>query len=237
MGQRNYAFAALVVIALLSPLTAKAQQAQTPPQPPQAQQNPPVSAASHRSGLLESIGNWFQGTFDRFRSGVERAGGVAKDAAGAATGAADAAKGVAREAADTAKGAAKRATTAATGVAEQAADTAKGVARGAADAATGAAKQATTAAASVAEQAADTVKRLPTARMAEGHELCAIASNGAPDCRVAAVAICKRHGFASGTSVDIQSAQKCPALVWLSGRTPEPGECEVQSFVNRALCQ
>ena len=99
--------------------------------------------------------------------------------------------------------------------------------------AAGAARQASGA----AKQAADAVARLPRARVVEVHTRCITAANGAPDCRQAAESVCKAKGFGSGSSLDIQSAQKCPARVWLSGRSPEPGECEVQSFVTRAVCQ
>ena len=99
--------------------------------------------------------------------------------------------------------------------------------------AAGAAKQATDA----AKNAAEAVARLPNARVVEARARCTIAANGVPDCRQAAASVCKAKGFGSGSSLDIQSAQKCPARVWLSGRSPEPGECEVQSFVTRAVCQ
>jgi hypothetical protein len=104
---------------------------------------------------------------------------------------------------------------------------------GAAKEAAGAARQATDA----AKEAADVVVRLPKARVVEVRARCIIAANGAPDCRQAAASVCKAKGFDSGSSLDIQSAQKCPARVWLSGRSPEPGDCEVQSFVTRAVCQ
>lgn len=106
-------------------------------------------------------------------------------------------------------------------------------ASGAAKEAAGAARQATDA----AKDAADAVARLPNARVVDARARCTIAANGAPDCRQAAASVCKTKGFGSGSSLDIQSAQKCPARVWLSGRPPEPGECEVQSFVTRAVCQ
>jgi hypothetical protein len=92
-------------------------------------------------------------------------------------------------------------------------------------------------AADTAKDAADAVARLPNARVVEGHARCAVATNGAPDCRRAAEGVCKAKGFGSGSSLEIQSAQKCPARVWLSGRPPEPGDCEMQSFVTRAVCQ
>ncbi len=106
-------------------------------------------------------------------------------------------------------------------------------ASGAAKEAAGAARQATAA----AKDAADAVARLPSARVVEARARCTIAANGAPDCRQAAASVCQAKGFGSGSSLDIQSAQKCPARVWLSGRPPEPGDCEVQSFVTRAVCQ
>jgi hypothetical protein len=106
-------------------------------------------------------------------------------------------------------------------------------ASGAAKEAAGAARQATDA----AKETADAVVRLPNARVVEARARCIIAANGAPDCRQAAASVCKAKGFGSGSSLDIQSAQKCPARVWLSGRSPEPGDCEVQSFVTRAVCQ
>jgi hypothetical protein len=38
-------------------------------------------------------------------------------------------------------------------------------------------------------------------------------------------------------SLDTQSAQKCPARVWLSGRLPAENECPLETFVTRAVCQ
>ncbi len=112
-------------------------------------------------------------------------------------------------------------------------DRATGAAKGAADAA----KDAADAAREAAKDAAGAVARLPGARVISGRERCAVAANGAPDCRAAAEAVCRGKGFASGSSLDIQSAQKCPARVWLSGRSSDPGECQIESFVTRAMCQ
>jgi hypothetical protein len=106
-------------------------------------------------------------------------------------------------------------------------------ASGAAKEAAGAARQATDA----AKDAADAVVRLPNSRVVEARARCTIAANGAPDCRQAAASVCKAKGFGSGSSLDIQSAHKCPARVWLSGRSPEPGDCETEAFVTRAVCQ
>ncbi len=107
-------------------------------------------------------------------------------------------------------------------------ESAGGVAKGASDAARDAA--------GAARDAADAIAKFPNARMIDGRERCMKAENGAPDCRKAAEVVCKAKGFASGSSLEIQSAQKCPARAWLSGKQ-EPGDCEIQSFVTRAMCQ
>jgi len=87
-----------------------------------------------------------------------------------------------------------------------------------------------------AKDAAGAVTRIPTARVVAGHEKCTIAPNGAPDCVVAANAICKTKGFESGKSVDMTTAEICPAQVYLSGRSSGP-DCHTETFVSRALCQ
>ena len=85
--------------------------------------------------------------------------------------------------------------------------------------------------------AAGTVARLPGTNVVAGHELCAIAPNGAPDCDGASLALCKSKGFARGNSVDITSSFKCPAQMWREGRAPNPQECTDESFVSKAVCQ
>ena len=87
-----------------------------------------------------------------------------------------------------------------------------------------------------AKDAAGAVAALPTARFVKGHETCALASNGAPDCLAAANVICKAKGYTSGKSIDMTTAEVCPAQVYLSGRTSGEG-CHIQTFVSRALCQ
>jgi hypothetical protein len=87
-----------------------------------------------------------------------------------------------------------------------------------------------------AKDAADAVARIPTARMVTGHEKCALAPNGAPDCLAAANTMCKSKGFASGKSADMTTAEVCPAQVYLSGRSSGP-ECRTETFVSRAFCQ
>jgi hypothetical protein len=85
--------------------------------------------------------------------------------------------------------------------------------------------------------AAGTVARLPLSNVVAGFQRCAIAGNGAPDCGVASVALCRSKGFSTGSSIDITSSRKCPSSVWAQGREPVPGECQDESFVSRAMCQ
>ena len=86
-------------------------------------------------------------------------------------------------------------------------------------------------------EAAGTVARLPGTNIVSGHELCASAPNGAPDCGGASLALCKSKGFQRGNSLDITSSFKCPAQMWREGRAPNPQECRDESFVSRAICQ
>ncbi len=98
----------------------------------------------------------------------------------------------------------------------------------------------TTAAGDIARgmgDAAGTIARLPGTNVVSGFERCAVAPNGAPDCEVASLALCKTKGFARGRSLDITSSHKCPAQVWLEGRQPTEAECKQESFVSRAICQ
>lgn len=88
-----------------------------------------------------------------------------------------------------------------------------------------------------AKDAAGTVARIPAARVTAGHEKCQNAPNGAPDCVTAAERLCKAKGFESGKSLDMTTAEVCPAKVMLQGRTGAVGECKDETFVSRALCQ
>jgi hypothetical protein len=69
-----------------------------------------------------------------------------------------------------------------------------------------------------------------------GHERCTVAPNGAPDCLAAAETLCRKHGFASGKSIDFTSAEECPARVLLAGRR-SGAECTTVTFISRAMCQ
>ena len=87
-----------------------------------------------------------------------------------------------------------------------------------------------------AKGAADAVGRLPNTRVVRGHAKCQTAPNGAPDCIAAAYEICQKKGFKTGKSVDMTTAEVCPAQVYLSGRS-SGSECHTETFVSRALCQ
>jgi len=79
------------------------------------------------------------------------------------------------------------------------------------------------------------VAKLPTARLLSGRERCTLAPNGAPDCVTAAEALCRKHGFSSGKSMDFTSAEECPASTLL-GQTSRD-ECTTVTFISRAMCQ
>jgi hypothetical protein len=87
-----------------------------------------------------------------------------------------------------------------------------------------------------AKDAAGAVVRIPAARAVSGHEKCELAPNGAPDCIVAANTMCKAKGFNSGKSLDMTTAEVCPAKIYMSGRSTGP-ECTIETFVSRAFCQ
>jgi hypothetical protein len=167
---------------------------------------PPAAPQTNRPGFIDTFGRWMEDSANAAKSGLDSARNAIGNLGGQAG------------------GAAKGAADAATGVAKGAADVASGAAQGVSNAATGAAKG-----------AADAVTRPLTTRFANGRERCIVAANGAPDCRVAAAHLCKTAGYAGGSSVDMQSAEKCPARVYLVGR--QPGDCSMEHYVTRAMCQ
>jgi hypothetical protein len=116
-----------------------------------------------------------------------------------------------------------------------AADAAKDAAGVAKDAA-GAASDAAKGAGSVVTDTAGAVARIPATRVIAQRTLCPVAPNGAPDCRLAAETVCKAHGFASGSSVDFQTVEKCPPVA-LNRPDNEPQICVIESYVTRALCR
>jgi hypothetical protein len=101
----------------------------------------------------------------------------------------------------------------------------------------GQANQAAKDAADAARNAATSVTKLPVTGITAGRERCTLAPNGAPDCRVAAEALCRAKGRVGGTSVDFETVEKCPPRSRVSGRNAPEGVCTLEHFVTKALCQ
>jgi hypothetical protein len=76
-----------------------------------------------------------------------------------------------------------------------------------------------------------------TSKVIETSEPCAIAGNGAADCASAAVNACKAKGFADGQPLDVRTAEKCNASLWLQGQRQTPVACPIETVVLRAACQ
>jgi hypothetical protein len=72
-----------------------------------------------------------------------------------------------------------------------------------------------------------------------GRERCPPAPNGAPDCVAATTAMCRANGFESGSSIDMQTEQKCPAATPAGPASPpiDESQCWLESYVVRALCR
>ncbi len=99
-------------------------------------------------------------------------------------------------------------------------------------------KEAAAATQQAMKNAADAMAHLGTSKMIEVHEVCAVAGNGAPDCQAAATNACRGKGFSGGQPLDIRTAEKCTASLWVtSGNAPAPGSCPIESVVLRAACQ
>jgi hypothetical protein len=73
--------------------------------------------------------------------------------------------------------------------------------------------------------------------MVTGRAACAVAANGAPDCKLGADRLCQSKGYKEGKSLDIDSAEKCSAKVYIPGRKRKPGDCRTENHVIKALCQ
>ena len=74
-------------------------------------------------------------------------------------------------------------------------------------------------------------------RIVTGRQRCNVAPNGGADCTLAAQALCRGGGFATGRGLDIHAVDKCPAWVWLAGRSNYESKCHNETYVTRALCQ
>ena len=104
------------------------------------------------------------------------------------------------------------------GLGSRAGDAAKGAA--------GAARDAAAAAAGVVTPGA----------LVSGRMRCVRAANGGPDCETAAEVLCRGKGYASGSSLHIQTEQKCPVWGWIKGDKPV-GKCNDETYVTRAMCR
>jgi hypothetical protein len=86
--------------------------------------------------------------------------------------------------------------------------------------------------------AATTIIRLPNTRVVEVHERCEQAPNGGPDCAKAAANACRGKGFVAGRALEVRTAEQCDTtLAWQPGQSPGHGECPIESWVARAVCQ
>jgi hypothetical protein len=99
-----------------------------------------------------------------------------------------------------------------------------------------AAKDAASATQQAMKNAADAM-RLPISHVIEVQETCPLAGNGAADCAIAATNACKGKGFNAGQPLDVRTAEKCNASLWVSGQNPATGDCPVETVVLRAACQ
>jgi hypothetical protein len=88
------------------------------------------------------------------------------------------------------------------------------------------------------KDAATAIVRLPNTRVVELHATCQTAPNGAPDCAKAATEACRGKGFNGGKPLDVRTAEKCDTTkAWQTGQSPGNGECPIESWITRAVCQ
>ena len=102
-----------------------------------------------------------------------------------------------------------------------------------------AAQDAATATQQAMKNAADAVVKSTTSKVIETRAPCAIAGNGAADCATAAVNACKSKGFTDGQPLDVRTAEKCNASLWLQGQGQRQtsADCPIETVVLRAACQ
>ena len=74
-------------------------------------------------------------------------------------------------------------------------------------------------------------------KVIEIQERCPVAGNGAPDCATAATNVCKAKGFSAGQPIDIRTAERCKASLWVSGQNPTTADCPVETVLLRVACQ
>ena len=91
-------------------------------------------------------------------------------------------------------------------------------------------------AADAARDAAATVARIPAGSLVTGRAHCVRSAGGGPDCPAAAETLCRVKGYATGTSLHIQSEQKCPVWGWIKGEKTV-GRCSTETYVTSAMCR
>jgi len=91
-------------------------------------------------------------------------------------------------------------------------------------------------AAELTKGAVETMVKLPAGRPVFGRERCTTAPNGAPDCVAAAEALCRKHGFSTGKSMEFTQAEECPPRSVLAARQSDV-QCVTVTFISRAMCQ
>jgi hypothetical protein len=87
-----------------------------------------------------------------------------------------------------------------------------------------------------AADAASKVVRIPAASIVTGRQHCIRTATGGPDCLAATAALCRSKGYSGGTSLHIQSEQKCPVWGWIAGEKPV-GKCGTETYVTSAMCR
>jgi len=103
-----------------------------------------------------------------------------------------------------------------------------------------AARDAATATQQAMKNAADAMVKSATTKVIEVQAPCAVAGNGAADCASAAANACKSKGFSDGRPLDVRTAEKCNASLWLQGQGQQrsaSAECPIETVVLRAACQ
>jgi hypothetical protein len=98
-----------------------------------------------------------------------------------------------------------------------------------------AAKDAATATGEAMKNAADAMTHF--SHVIEIQETCPVAGNGAADCATAATNACKGKGYNAGQPLDVRTAEKCNASLWVSGGAPATADCPVETTLLRAACQ
>src|SRR5262245_39158531 len=71
--------------------------------------------------------------------------------------------------------------------------------------------------------------------MVKGRMACAVAANGAPDCKTGADRLCQSNGYKEGKSLDIDAVEKCSPKAYIPGRQRQPGDCKNENYVIKAL--